>query len=130
VLRYVQESSPSISYTGSWGTTAQDGALGGATSNAAAAGSVATVSLIPGTQAFGLVFSRGNNRGKAEIWLDGSRRAVLDLFKSSAQQRWLGFGTSLDPATTHVVEIRVLGQKRGAAKGTWVDLDAVAILGQ
>jgi hypothetical protein len=126
----VQESSSSISYTGSWGATAQDGALGGATTNPAAPGSAATVSLGLGTQAFGLVFSRGNNRGKAEIWLDGSRRAVLDLFSASTQQRWLGFGASLDPTTAHVVEIRVLGQKRAAAKGTWVDLDAVATLGQ
>lgn len=129
VLRYVQESSPSIAYAGSWGTTPQDGALGGATDNAAAAGSVATISLGSGTQAFGLVFSRGNNRGKAEVWLDGSRRVVLDLFASSTQQRWLAFGASLDPTTPHVVEIRVLGQKRAAAKGTWVDLDAVASIG-
>jgi len=64
----------------------------------------------------------------AEIWVDGSMRATLDLYNANVQARWLGFGASLDPSTTHTIVLKVLGQKRPASTGTSVSLDAIATL--
>jgi subtilisin family serine protease len=127
-LRYVQESSSTIAYQGAWTTTATTGALGGAVRSSSAGGATATASLDAGSQAVGLIFARSPGSGKAEVWIDGTRRATLDLYLASAQQRWLGFGTALDPSAPHTVVIKVLGQKRKASLGTAVALDALATL--
>jgi hypothetical protein len=127
-LRYLQESSPTIAYQGSWSSASMSGALGASVRSASASGATATISLAVGTQAFGVVFARTPGSGKAEIWVDGSRRATLDLYKGAVQPRWLGFGASLDAGTTHAVAIKVLGQKRKAAGGTTVSFDATATL--
>jgi hypothetical protein len=127
-LRYVQESAPSIAYAGAWSNASVSGALGGGVRAASAAGATATVSLGSGTQAFGLVFARTSSSGKAEIWLDGSRRATLDLYRGALQPRWVGFAASLDGSATHSIVIKVLGKRRPASAGTAVLVDAIATL--
>jgi subtilisin family serine protease len=127
-LRYVQESSPTIAYQGSWSSSSMSGALGASVRSASASAATATISLAVGTQAFGVVFARSPGSGKAEIWVDGSRRATLDLYRGTVQARWLGFGASLEAGTTHTVVVKVLGQKRKAASGTTVSFDATATL--
>jgi subtilisin family serine protease len=127
-LRYLQETSPSIATTGAWSASSINGALGGAVRTASAAGATATVSLSAGTRSFGIVFARTPSSGKAEIWVDGSRRATLDLYNGALQVRWLAVGASLDPSTAHTLVIKVLGQKRPVSTGTAVLLDAVATL--
>jgi hypothetical protein len=127
-LRYVQEGAPSIAYAGAWSNASVSGALGGGVFAASAAGATATVSLGSGTQAFGLVFARTSSSGKAEIWLDGSRRATLDLYRSALQPRWVGFAASLEGSATISIVIKVLGKRRPASAGTAVLVDAIATL--
>ena len=128
-VRSIPETSPTVTYVGSWASVSSGGALGGTVAYAGSAGASATIAIPMGSQAFALVLPRAANRGRAEVWIDGSRRATLDLYSATTQDRWLAFGGALDPNATHIVELRVLGLKRPVSSGTRVDLDGVILLG-
>jgi hypothetical protein len=128
-LRYVQESAPEVSYAGPWAAAASTTSLGGFTRYATSAGASAFIDLPPGSRAFGLVFSRGSNRGKAQVWVDGSRRATLDLYAGSTRPRWVTYGQIVPATSAHTIEIRVLGTKRSASSGTRIEFDAAVVLG-
>ncbi len=67
------------------------------------------------------------------MWLDGVQQDAdpnatgiqpFDLYSSSTQPRSAVFSKAVDPATTHKLEVKVLGQKNTTATGTRVDIDA------
>jgi hypothetical protein len=63
------------------------------------------------------------DRGKAAVYVDGKKIGVVDLYaKSAASRRTVFFVTGLTSGR-HKVKIVVLGTKRGAAKGHYVDVD-------
>ncbi len=78
-----QETAPEIAYTGTWTTQAVSSAYGGAMKHASAAGSSATFTFTGRSVSW--VGTKASNRGKVEVWLDGSLVATVDLY--SARQR-------------------------------------------
>ncbi len=75
------------------------------------------------------VSSRNTNRGKAEVWLDGARVAMVDLYASSFLPRRTVFARNgLSTSMPHTLEVRVLGTGNAGSTGTRVDADAFAIL--
>jgi len=48
----------------------------------------------------------------------------FDLYSSSTQSRQVAFSKAVDHASTHKLEVRVLGQKNTSSTGTRVDIDA------
>ena len=70
-----------------------------------------------------------SNRGKADVYLDGTRVATVDLYSASGQTRKVVFSRAgLDPSVSHTLEVRALGTKNAASKGKRVDVDAFVIL--
>ncbi len=127
-LRYAQENDPALASTGSWITTSTTAALGGATRYASAVGASVSYVLPAGSRAFAVVAARRSNAGYVDIFVDGIRRARIDLYASSTSQRKMVFAAVVG-AGSHAVRLEVVGAKRKASSGTRVELDAFAVLG-
>ena len=73
-------------------------------------------------------FAEDLDRGKAQVCVDPGTAVqsctTIDLFSSVAQLRSVVFSKAVNPATSHKVEVRVLGQKSASSTGTRVDVDA------
>jgi hypothetical protein len=73
--------------------------------------------------------TKGANRGKAGIYLDGVLVQTLDLYASSIQARHIVYSASFATSAAHTIEVRVLRQRNASSTGNWVDLDEVVVLG-
>jgi hypothetical protein len=71
----------------------------------------------------------GSNRGQADVYLDGTKVTMVDLYSASGKSRRVVFSTAgLDPSVTHTLEVRVLGTKNAASTDKRVDVDAFVVL--
>jgi hypothetical protein len=123
-----QESASAISYAGLWSTQTLAGAYGGAQKYAKGAGTEKATFAFTGSEV-SWVAPTSSNRGKADVYLDGTRVATVDLYSSSGQTRKVVFTRAgLDPSVSHTLEVRVLGTKNAASKGKRVDVDAFVVL--
>ena len=123
-VRLRQETSGAITYSGSWIRSYLSGASGGYVRKTGVAGRSATFTFTGSRVAF--VSTRAPSRGRAEVWLDGTKLATLDLYAPSRQTKGVVWAATVT-ATTHRVQIRVLGTKQSASSSTRVDLDAFLI---
>ena len=121
-----QESSPAIEYRGTWNEEAQEEASGSALKHADTLGASARLKFTGRDVAF--LTTRGPDRGKAEIWLDGARVATVDLYAATRQYRVVAFTRSVSPSVEHTFEVRVPARKSASSSGYRVDLDAVVTL--
>ena len=123
-----QESSTTIVDTGAWTTAVLSGAYGGSVQHASGAGRKVTFSVPAGTKNVSLVSTKASNRGKAKVCVDPGTAAqsctTIDLYSPVSQPRSAVFSKAVSPATSHKVEVRVLGQKWSSSTGTRVDVDA------
>jgi hypothetical protein len=123
-----QESASAISYVGLWSTQTLAGTSGGAQKYAKGAGTEKATFAFTGNEV-AWVAPTSSNRGKADVYLDGTRVATVDLYSSSGQTRKVVFSRAgLDPSVSHTLEVRVLGTKNAASKGKRVDVDAFVVL--
>ena len=122
-----QEGDAEVSYGGAWTPQGVSSAYGGALKYATGAGSNATFGFTTGMDV-AWVASRGPDRGKAEVWVDGAKVKTVDLYASAAQPRKAVYTQSWDEPGSHTLEVRVLGTKRSSSSGTRVDVDAFVVL--
>jgi hypothetical protein len=120
-----QEDSASIVFTGAWTANANASFYGG---GARTASSPASATLTFSGTSVSWVTSKGPGRGKAEVWLDGVKRATIDLYTPTARNRQVVFARNGLAAGNHTIEIRPLGTKNAASTGTGVVLDAIVVL--
>jgi hypothetical protein len=127
-LQAVQENGSGVSYpAGKWTRTALSDAYGGYVKHTSASGARAQFAFTGDEVAW--VSTKGANRGKAEVWLDGVKVATVDLYSASTQTRQVVFSQGgLDPSKSHTLEVRVLGTKNAASSGKRVDVDAFVAL--
>jgi parallel beta-helix repeat protein len=118
----VGEANPAITYQGSWSTKASDGAIGGEVRSSSTAGARATYGFTG--RAVAWVAPRGPGYGSAEVWVDGVKRATVDLRRDAFEPRRLAFYWAWASAGWHTIQIRVLG----TAGHPRVDIDAFTIL--
>ncbi len=72
---------------------------------------------------------KNDNRGQADVYLDGTKVATVDLYSASGRSRTVVFSKAgLDPSVTHTLEVRALGTKNAASKAKRVDVDAFIVL--
>jgi hypothetical protein len=126
VVSATQETGAAITYTGAWTQANLSGAFGGKVKHASASGRRATFTF-EGTS-IAWVSTMAANRGKADVWLDGTKVATIDLYQSSQNTRKIVWDRDGLAPGSHTLEIRVLGTKRTAATGTRVDIDAFVAL--
>jgi len=124
-----QDSDARPLWGGTWGITNTSAASGGSYHRSNAAGATWTV-MFKGTT-FAWIGTKTDHAGKAEVSLDGTRVATVDLYSASTKYRstvWSKTGLSAD--TTHTLVIKVLGSHRSAAHGSYVYVDAADIAGR
>ncbi|MDP9382342.1 MAG: hypothetical protein M3Q29_19830 [Chloroflexota bacterium] len=119
-----------VSYpSGTWTTAALSGAYGGSVRYASASGARARLAIAAGARSVGWVSTRANNRGKADVYIDGVKVTAtpIDLYSASSLTRRMVFTRALNPSVAHTLEVRVLGAKHSSSTGTRVDVDAFIV---
>ena len=114
-----QESSSRITFSGSWSTAKAATFWGGALKRSTTAGAKATFVFTGRSVAW--VGRRGPDRGKAEVYVNGTRVATVDLYASSPLANRVVWSTSWSTSIKRTVVIRVLGTS-GRPR---VDVDAI-----
>jgi hypothetical protein len=105
-LAYQGTSSAIVNYK-TWSTQTSSVYLGGSTRYATAAGSRATFTF--SGRAVAIVSTKARTRGKAEVWVDGVKKATIDMYSSTTRYRQVVWETSWTTVGTHTVQFRVLG---------------------
>ncbi|MFA5889953.1 MAG: Ig-like domain-containing protein [Actinomycetota bacterium] len=104
-----------------WGLVADDGALGDQYAVAGARGSSARFTF-RGT-GIDWYTKTGPDQGRADVYVDGSRRATFDNYASSSH---FGVRRTISGLRdeVHALKIVVLGAKASASRGTLVSIDS------
>jgi hypothetical protein len=124
-----EESSAMIGYSGAWASGALSGSYGGSVRWADIKTSHATITFTGTSVTW--VSTRGPNRGKAEVWLDGVKQQTVDLYVSGGQttpRRVVFTASGLNPNVSHTLQIKVLGAKHQSSTSKRVDLDAIVVV--
>lgn len=121
-----QETNSGISYSSGWSSVALSGSYGGSVRHASKSSTKASHSFTGRSMAW--VSTRGSNRGKAEVWLDGVKVATVDLYSSVLRKAQLVYARGVEPSRSHVLGIRVLGTSNPASTASRVDLDGFIVL--
>ena len=123
-----QESDSAINYVDQWHTQTDSGAYGGALKYAKGVGTEEATFVFTGSEV-AWVSSINKSRGQAEVYLDGTRVATVDLYSATGKSRVVVFSRGgLDPSATHTLEVRALGTRNAAATSKRIDLDAFVVL--
>jgi SpoIID/LytB domain protein len=115
-------------YSSGWSVVSHSSARGGSYHRASAKGAKLTV-MFKGSS-IKWIGTKSSRSGKADISLDGTRVATVDLYSSSSAFKaaiWSKAGLADD--TTHTIVITVLGSKRSASGGTYVYVDGFDLIG-
>jgi hypothetical protein len=121
-LSSAQESSPRITFTGSWSTSTASSFMGGHARSSSSR--VARASYRFTGKSVWWVTTTGPTRGTAHIWIDGTYRSTVYLYSSATTTRRAMYRFAWPTAGTHTIEIRVLG----TAGHPRVDVDAFIVL--
>jgi hypothetical protein len=125
-LEVFNEEHPTIAYAGAWYRKGHSYAYGGAVKYARAANASATFTF-DGT-AVAWVSTKGPDRGRARVSIDGGAPFVVDLYASSLQGRRIVFAANDLAPGLHTIEVRVLATPNPSSTGTRVDVDVLARL--
>jgi hypothetical protein len=122
-----QESNTSVSYLGTWNTQTLSSAYGGGLRYASGAGNERATFTFTGDEV-AWVARTGPKQGQAEVWVDGTKAATVDLYSPNVVARPVVFSEALPDSGSHTLEIRVLGTKNSSSSGKRVDVDAFVVL--
>jgi hypothetical protein len=105
--RLVQETSSSVTRTGSWTKHTNTNLSGGSAFTSVASGATMTYTFYG--RGVGWVATVGPGRGFAQVRVDGTLVQTIDLSAPSAADRRIVFGRSWNRRGDHKLSIRVLG---------------------
>ncbi len=131
-LRGVQQDRNAFSYGGRWTTRSNKASYGGTFTTTAGRPGTRAILRFKG-RSVGLVGSTRSNGGKAKVFLDGDRQAVVDYYAKKAQDRRIvfaaeGLAPSRPDGSAHVLEIRWLRKKTPASSGRNLFVDGAVTL--
>jgi len=113
-----QNTSTSLHYLGPWATSTNAKALGG--NHRWSSSTSASVSTTKTVRDLAWVTTKTTTSGSAQVWIDGSLAATVNLHASSTIYRQLVFYVHFGTLSTHTIEIRPIGGGR-------VYLDAILV---
>jgi Fibronectin type III domain/Abnormal spindle-like microcephaly-assoc'd, ASPM-SPD-2-Hydin len=117
-----QENNAAVKYNGTWTNQAVTGAYGGSVRFGATSGLRATYKATYTRAAW--VTTRGPNRGRAQVLIDGVVVATIDLYAPTVQAGQIVFlSNALTANRTHEITILPLGTRNAASTGNRVDVD-------
>ncbi len=122
-----EQTNPRFRWLGTWTTSYSPAYSGGSSRSTYRSGSAVTITFI-GTS-LDWIASQARNFGQASVSLDGGTAFLVDLYSPTALYKQKVWGTGLLPAQTHTVKIHWSGQRNPLATGTYVNVDAVDVLG-
>ena len=122
------DNNATVSFSGTWASSAVLGAFGGTVSSSSVAGSFATLPTGFSGSAVALVSTLGPDRGVAEITVDGQIVATFDLFAPTLQAGQIVWSTSGLAPGAHTIKVSQLGTRQAASLSTRVDVDAFIAL--
>lgn len=125
-LAAFQENNGNVSTSGTWNRTTLAGSFGGSVSSSSTAKTGMTLKTT-GT-GFQIISTRGPDRGNAEVWLDSTRVATINLYAPTLTPARVVFTREGLANATHQVELRALGSRTAPATGNRVDLDGFIAL--
>jgi hypothetical protein len=119
-----QENSSVVSYpNGTWTRSALSGAYGGYVKYAKVQGATARLAFTGRNVAW--VATKAPSRGTAEVYVDGTKVATVDLYSATTQTRTMAFSKGWGVSGSHTMTIKVLGAPTGRSI---VDVDALVVL--
>jgi hypothetical protein len=110
----VQDSSPSVTYSGSWATQSYRYASNGTVRYTSQAGAKARLTF--SGRAAAIVAPLGPTRGSFQVYVDGVLRTTISLRRATGLSRSVVWSFSFAPGA-HTVEVRAVGNGR-------IDVDA------
>lgn len=122
----IQENDAKVVYSAAWTSATSASAYGGKIRHTSTASRTAT--LKASARAIGWVATLGKDRGKAEVWVDGSKAATISLYAATTTNRQIVWSKVFASAGPHTVQIKVLGQHATGSTGNRVDLDGFLVL--
>lgn len=134
----VYDDTGTATYPSGWTSGPLSGAYGGSVHHSAQAGKMAQFDVrstdlsqssgVSQAQSIAWVSTKGPNRGKAAVWLDGVKVATVNLYAPALHTSEVVFSRNVNPSRSHVLKIEVLGTKSSASTGARVDVDAFVVL--
>jgi hypothetical protein len=118
VSRY-SESNGAIHYSRGWSIVSSQAYWGGAAKKSSTAGARASITFTGRSIAW--VARTGPNRGRAAIYVNGTKVATVDLYSATAQAQRVVWARSWTSSVSRTVSIRVAG----TAGRPRIDLDAL-----
>lgn len=122
----VEDSSPSLEYSGRWYSK----------SNAILSGGTAVLAMDPGfritlhftgTGVFCIGY-RDEWSGLANIYVDGVPKTTVDAYRSPAEARAVFYNITGLPQGPHSITVEVTGTRNASAKGAWIWIDAFDVV--
>jgi Zn-dependent metalloprotease len=125
IVRLYQETStsPQVVKTGAWNTVAEAGASGGSVISASQAGRSVQI-RVPRATDLAWVATRGPDRGRATVTVDGVIKATVDLFAPTVERARVVYTTSFNGTKAHTIKVTVSGRRAAQSTGTKVTVDA------
>ena len=117
-----QEGVAGVTLSSGWTGKAHTSAYGGAMATSGTYGTTSSFTFTGRAVAF--VATRATNRGKAEIYIDGTLLTTIDTYAASTQWRRAVMTRAWGKVGTHTITIKVLG----TSGRPWVDTDAFVTL--
>jgi hypothetical protein len=121
-----EETSPSVTYAGTWLESIRPDHSGGAARKSVEAGSRATFAFT-GTGVRWIGF-KSTVTGIARVFLDGTFVAEVDTAASSEQPQAVVFERTGLPAGAHTLAIEVTGRFNPPATSAWIAVDAFDVM--
>jgi len=124
----INEADASVAWKGTWATTKSTRFSSGTHKWASRSGASAKLTF-EGTSAT-WIDKRASQYGKSDVYLDGKRVATVDQYAANSawgQELWKSGRLS---SGRHTLEIRALGTKRAASRGTVVGVDSFKVTGR
>lgn len=116
------ENHTAVTYSGRWEARSWTDALGGSLNVSGTAGAYGCFRFNARNVAW--LGTMDSNRGVANVWLDGTKIATLDLYSATVRARTALLSWAVDPSVTHDLCVEVVGT---IGRPT-IDIDGFALL--
>jgi predicted CXXCH cytochrome family protein len=120
-----EDTSTSITYTGTWDTGTNTNFSGGTEKYSSTTGSTASLTFYGNSANW--IAAKGSDRGIASVYIDGVLDSSVDLYNSSPQYRQVVYSKTALPSSHHTIRVEVTATKNALSSGYVVGLDAIDI---
>ena len=119
------DSSPQVRYGGAVSTASASTTFNGTLTVLNGSGQDASITF--SGRKIGFILRKSASSGKAQIWLDGVFKKLVDLYAASTQDKLYQYTLTVTPGL-HTARVAWDGTKNASSSGTAVSVDAIGII--